>query len=80
MAIETWRALFGWATLFNFGLVTVWFLLFVYARGWIYRFHGRWFTLSQESFHKIHYGGMAAYKLFTWFFCFVPYLVLRFCL
>jgi hypothetical protein len=78
MTLTTLQALLGWCSLINFGLVTIWFGLYVFAKDWLYGLHSRWFALSNERFEAIHYGGMAAYKLATWMFNFTPYLVLRF--
>jgi hypothetical protein len=52
-----------WSTAINYGVLLLWFLLFVVAHDWMYRLHSRWFRLSAETFDAIHYGGMAAYKL-----------------
>lgn len=47
----------------HYAVLMVWFLAFVFAKGWIRRLHGRWFNLSEATFDAIHYGGMAAYKV-----------------
>jgi len=42
----------------------------------VYRFHGRWFKLSLETFDAIHYGGMAVFKLGIFLFNLVPFIAL----
>jgi hypothetical protein len=39
--------------------------------------HGKWFDLSKEDFHRIHYASMAVYKLLIFVFCLVPWVVLH---
>jgi hypothetical protein len=60
----------------NFGLLTLWFLGFIFGRGFIYRMHGKWFKLPQEKFDAIIYSLMGFYKLLIFFFNVVPYVVL----
>lgn len=53
-----------------------WFLFFMFAHDWMYRFHGRWFHLSTRQFDAIHYGAMAFYKIVILVFNMVPLVVL----
>jgi hypothetical protein len=64
------------STLVNYAVLVAWFLLFVNARGWMRRLHGRWFALPDATFDAIHYGGMAAYKIGILLFNLVPLLAL----
>ncbi|MDO9213484.1 MAG: hypothetical protein Q8Q54_08895 [Methylococcales bacterium] len=77
MTIDILSAVLGWATVINIGIVTLWFLLIVYAHDWIYQLHSRWFTLSVERFDTIHYAGMAFYKISIYLFNLVPFLALQ---
>lgn len=77
MDLSTLQALLGWCALINFGLLILWFGLYLFARDWLYRLHGRWFALSRERFEAIHYGAMAGYKLAIWLLFFSPYLALH---
>ncbi len=77
MTPELLLALLGWATLINFGIFTAWFLAFWLGHGAMHRLHSKWFHLSSETFHALHYGMMAAYKLGIILFNLVPYLALR---
>lgn len=77
MTIETIRGMLGWCTLINLGILLYWFLAFILARDWVYRFHGRWFRLSTQQFDAIHYSGMAGYKLAILLFNVAPYLALK---
>jgi hypothetical protein len=77
MTIDILRAVLGWATVINMGIVTLWFVLIVYAHDWVYQLHSRWFTLSVERFDSIHYAGMAFYKISIYLFNLVPFLALQ---
>jgi hypothetical protein len=48
---------------FNYSILMIWFGVFSLAHDWIYRLHGRWFSLSTETFDALHYAGMAVYKI-----------------
>lgn len=67
----------GWCVLFNILLYLVWVFLFIFKRDWMYHFHTRWFNLTPATFDRIHYSGIAFYKLLIIFFNLIPYLVLR---
>jgi hypothetical protein len=77
MTIDILSAVLGWATVINMGIVTLWFVLIVYAHDWLYQLHSRWFTLSVERFDTIHYAGMAFYKISIYLFNLVPFLALQ---
>lgn len=65
-----------WCAVVNYGILLVWFLVFVAAHDWMFRLHGRWFHLSLERFDGIHYAGMALYKIGILLFILVPCVVL----
>jgi hypothetical protein len=76
MTVEMVRSALLWCVIINAGWLFLWFMMFALARDWIYRMHGKWFKMSQETFHAIHYAGMAILKLCTVVFFLVPYLAL----
>lgn len=76
MTIEMIRAALGWAAIINMGLLLWWFLLFIFARNWIYQLHGRFFAITEQHFDALHYGGMMLLKLGTIMLFIVPYLAL----
>jgi uncharacterized protein DUF6868 len=65
-----------WCLVVNYIILLWWFGVFVFAHGWIYRLHSRWFRISEEQFDAIHYGGMAAYKVGILLFNLAPLLAL----
>ncbi len=69
------RFLLG-SLILNYAILLMWFLVFVFARGFLRRLHGRWFQLPDSTFDAIHYGGMAIYKISILLFNLVPLLVL----
>ena len=78
MDIETLRSFLAWCSTFNLILLILWWLGFAVGGDWIRSMHGKWFELSRESIDKIHYAGMAFFKMLVLMFNVVPYLVLRF--
>jgi hypothetical protein len=76
MSIELTRHFLLWCTVINYGVLLVWFLVFVFARNWIQRIHGRWFGLPNGQFYSLHYAGMAIYKIGILLFNLVPFVVL----
>lgn len=65
-----------WCTAINYSILLIWFGVFVYAHGWLYRMHSRWFKFSVETFDALNYGGVAVYKIGTILFNVVPLIAL----
>ena len=63
MTIDDFKTFLFWTTVINYGVLLIWFGMFVYAHDWIYRTHTRWFTLTAEKFDVLHYVGMSIYKV-----------------
>lgn len=76
MSLELLRSFLLWCTLVNYGILLFWFVLFVFARDWIQRLHGRWFRLAPNQFDVLHYGAMAVFKLGIMLLNLVPFVVL----
>lgn len=76
MNVETIRNALLWCSIINYGILIVWFLVFVAAHNFIYRLHGRWFRLSKEQFDALNYGGMAVYKIGVLLLNVVPLIAL----
>ncbi len=77
MAIEELRSFLGWCTLINYAVLFYWFAMFLLARDWIRRLHGRWFSLSDERVDAIHYSLMGVFKLGILLLNLTPYLALH---
>lgn len=65
-----------WSLVVNYAVLLIWFLAFLFARGFIRKIHGRWFNLSDQTFDAIHYSGMAFYKVVIFFFNLAPLIAL----
>jgi hypothetical protein len=76
MSIEVTRSFLLWCTVINYGILLVWFLVFVFAHDSIQRIHGRWFRLSGEQFDALHYAGMSILKIGIILLNLVPFVVL----
>jgi len=77
MTIEVIREVLAWCSVINLGLLLWWMLFFMLGHDWLFRFHGRWFKLSEQRFDAIHYAGMAFFKISIFLLNIVPYLALR---
>jgi hypothetical protein len=76
MSIEVTRSFLLWCTVINYGILLVWFLVFVFAHDSIQRIHGKWFRLSGEQFDALHYAGMSILKIGIILLNLVPFVVL----
>ncbi len=76
MTIEVINSFLLWCAVINYGVLLVWFLVFVFAHDWILRVHGRWFRLSRDQFDTLHYAGMSIFKIGIILFNLVPFVVL----
>jgi len=78
MDMELLRQVLGWSLALNYLILLIWFVVFIYARTWMKRLHGRWFNLNDQAFDAIHYAAMAGYKILIMVFNLVPFIVLSF--
>lgn len=76
MTLQDAREFLLWCTVLNYAALAAWFVIFVSARPWLRKLHGRWFQMSDERFDSIHYAGMAVYKVGIHLLCLMPYLAL----
>lgn len=76
ITIEAVKTFLLWSTLLHYGLVCLWFGIFVFAHDWLYRTHARWFRLSVETFDGLHYLGMSIYKIGIMLLSLIPLIVL----
>jgi hypothetical protein len=77
MTLEAIRDVLGWCSAINIGLLLFWWLWFMLAHDFMYRFHGKWFKLSVERFDEINYSLMGFFKIGIILFNIVPYFALR---
>ncbi|AXK39889.1 DUF6868 family protein [Crenobacter cavernae] len=77
MDLATLRDFFFWCSVINYGVLVVWFLLFLLMRGWLYRCWERGFGLSLRDSARLNFGGMLLFKLGVLLFNLVPYVALR---
>ncbi len=77
MTMDTVRGALLWCAVINYGILLLWFLVFVLAHDGLHRLHSRWFRLSAEHFDALHYAGMSVYKIGILLLNLVPYIALR---
>ena len=77
MTLEIVRSTLAWCIVIDLILLLWWFGFFVFARGFVYRMHTKWFPMSEDRFHAIHYAAMAFFKIGIVLLHLAPYLALR---
>ena len=77
MSIAMVRDLLLWCSLINYGLLILWFVLFLLPHDWFYRLWGKWFHLRTEQFDAISFAGIMVFKIGILLFNVVPYIALR---
>ena len=77
MDIQTLTTFLMWCTILNFVLMSISFLMCVFAGDWVYRLHCKWFPLPRETFNVMLYSFISFYKFMFFFFNVIPYVALR---
>ena len=77
MTAEQIREFLGWCSVINIAILLYWWIVFTFARDFVYSLHGRWFKLTGETFDTIHYAGMTFFKLIVIVFNIIPYIAFR---
>ena len=76
MTVNELKEFLLWSTAINYGVLFLWFGVFVFAHDWLYRLHTRWFKLSVETFDALNYVGVSIYKIGVVLLNLVPLIVL----
>lgn len=76
MNIKTTRRAFLWCAIINYGVLVVWFLLFVLPHDWLYQISARWFRLSVAQFDSLNFAGIILLKILILVFNIVPFVAL----
>jgi len=76
MTVNALKEFLLWSTAINYGVLFLWFGVFVFAHDWLYRLHTRWFKLSVETFDALNYVGVSIYKIGVVLLNLVPLIVL----
>jgi len=77
MDLPVVRSVLAWCSVLDIAILLIWFLGFVSAHDWIYRTHGKWFKLSEETFSALHYGLIGFHELSIFIFLLGPYFRLQ---
>lgn len=76
MANEVLFEFFLWNTVFNVIILAWWSVWIMAAGDFVYKIHTRWFEMPREDFNKLHYFGLAIYKILIILFSAIPLLTL----
>ena len=66
-----------WCVILNIGLVTVWSILVLVAKGWLNGIILKWFRVPAEHCDMINLTGIVLSKVGNILFFLVPYIALR---
>ena len=75
-ALPQVQAFLLWGAGLNYLVLSVVFLAWIFAGDALYRLHSRWFDLDRRTCDAAIYLMLGLYKLGTWMFFLVPWLVL----
>ena len=77
MNIAEMREVLLWCVIFNVGIVVVWAMLILVAKGWLNAVVLRWFRVPAEECDRINLMGIVVYKVGNLLLFIVPYIALR---
>jgi hypothetical protein len=77
MTIDVIRDVLLLCSILNVGFFFLAFLIYRFGRDFVYRIHGRWYKVPEDSFNTVIIGSMVFYKICILFFNIAPYFVLR---
>jgi signal transduction histidine kinase len=78
MNLEQFTTFLGYSTVFNFALLTYWFLMILFAKKIVFALHQKWFDIDESALSQLHYKLMAQYKLAIIFSNLIPYVILKY--
>jgi len=76
MNIIALRSFFMWYTIMAAAFYVLTAVMCVFAGGFIYRVHSRWFPMPRETFNAILYMWLGLFKILFLLFAVVPYVAL----
>lgn len=77
MDIQTVTSFFGWCTILNGALFTLFAIFMMLAPNFVYKIQSSFFTIERDYFDKVIYAFLAAWKILFGFFNLVPYIALK---
>ena len=76
-SIATLTEFFGWCTVINIGIYLLTIVGLTLMRGMALRINVKLFSIDEETFSRVSFQYVAAYKLAITVLCFVPYIALK---
>lgn len=74
--MEQFYNFFCYSFAVNAAMLLIWWLALVFARDLVYNIHSKWFAVSKERFHEIHYSGLMTFKMLIIGFNLAPLIAL----
>lgn len=72
-----YESFFLYGFLISYGILLFWFLMYWLAKDHVYKLHNGVFEIPREDFNKIHYFGMAIFKVMIFVLYLVPYIAIK---
>lgn len=66
----------GYSSIINYTILLIWFIVFTFAKKWIYNLHSKWFSIDPRQYDMLHYKLMAQFKLLIFVFNLAPFFAL----
>jgi hypothetical protein len=76
MSMDIVQTFFMWCTIINGAILILSSLILVFAGGFVFRMHSRWFAMPRETFNAVIYSFLGFYKVVFITFNLVPYVAL----
>lgn len=73
---DTVQSLLGWALIFNYGVLLVWYAIYQFANRWIVQLHARMFDIEPAVVRRVHFQLMGQFKLLVFVLVLAPWLAL----
>lgn len=77
MTIETLTSVFGWMTIINCGLLTIFTIAMIGCKEFVSNLHEKMLGVPQGDLKKSYFQFLANYKLVITIFNLVPYIALK---
>ncbi|NOY29911.1 MAG: hypothetical protein GXP28_06955 [Planctomycetes bacterium] len=77
MTLQTTEQFLFWCMVINVGLMCISFLLLAMLKPMVSRIHSKLFGVSEDYVNRAAYTFLGLYKLMTFFFVIIPWIVLK---
>ena len=76
MDLDTLQTFLGWCLVINYGILVIWWLIYMGARNWVVGLHARMFHIDETVVSAAHFNLMGLFKMLVFVFVLTPWLAL----